>query len=403
MSTPSRALLVLSLLAAAARADVLHVPKDFPDIQSAVNAANQGDEIVIAAGTYEGVFLIEDKIDLHVRGQGQVKLTGSVADTPNLRVNSSSDIVLEHLRVQSSEGDGISITGCENVTVSHCRVEDSADDGISVSNGNHLALDHVIVTGSGGNGLLSTARGLRQPEPLHAGGERPERPAPRRRHRPRRRSHHGAGRGANGIVIEDGTLSTVDSVVLSHSLARDVGGVGILLDGSDLLVQDNRVIDSADMGLASSGANCVLQRNRIIGSLQAGISLGGGAHQCLHNRVVKPGLAGVVVSSGGKLLQGNRVLESLGQGISVAAAGDGCTLIDNRVTHPAGDGIEVNGDDLQALGNRVTGGLGRIRRLRTGGVYAGNKATGSTGFDLSDVTGNGNTYVDNHFGTTHLE
>ncbi|MEL6499459.1 MAG: GC-type dockerin domain-anchored protein [Planctomycetota bacterium] len=45
--------LAFFLIALAARADVLNVPGDFPTIQAALDAAQDGDEIVLAPGTYE--------------------------------------------------------------------------------------------------------------------------------------------------------------------------------------------------------------------------------------------------------------------------------------------------------------------------------------------------------------
>jgi hypothetical protein len=72
-------LLVLCLLlTGAAQADVLDVPADYPTIQAAIDAANPGDEIVIAAGTYD-VAKPHELLPggLTFRGVGEVVLTGS--------------------------------------------------------------------------------------------------------------------------------------------------------------------------------------------------------------------------------------------------------------------------------------------------------------------------------------
>ena len=50
-------------------AAIIEVPDDYSTIQEAVNAAQSGDEIVVAQGTYQPV-LIEDKYDLTIRGAG---------------------------------------------------------------------------------------------------------------------------------------------------------------------------------------------------------------------------------------------------------------------------------------------------------------------------------------------
>src|SRR5207244_8104854 len=58
------AILFLGLTAATfatATAAELHVPADYPTIQAAVDAAENGDRIQIAAGVYTGQVLISDK------------------------------------------------------------------------------------------------------------------------------------------------------------------------------------------------------------------------------------------------------------------------------------------------------------------------------------------------------
>lgn len=51
----------------------IHVPADYPTIQEAVNAASNGDEIIIAPGTYAG-FTINDKT-LTLRSSGGPEAT----------------------------------------------------------------------------------------------------------------------------------------------------------------------------------------------------------------------------------------------------------------------------------------------------------------------------------------
>src|SRR3954469_17906187 len=50
-------------------------PAEYPDIQSAVNAASPGDTILVFAGTYPGNIAVT-KNNLHIIARGQVTITG---------------------------------------------------------------------------------------------------------------------------------------------------------------------------------------------------------------------------------------------------------------------------------------------------------------------------------------
>ncbi len=64
-----RTVLVLATFVStlAARADILNVPKDFPTIQAAIDAAQDGDEIVLASGTYTAGILVDRTLSVTIR------------------------------------------------------------------------------------------------------------------------------------------------------------------------------------------------------------------------------------------------------------------------------------------------------------------------------------------------
>ena len=84
---------------------LLHVPQDFGTIQAAVDAANEGDTIQVAQGTYNEQVLIEGKSDIQLRGANAV-LQGSQAGV-GISVVDSNHILVEGFIV---DGYAVGIT-----------------------------------------------------------------------------------------------------------------------------------------------------------------------------------------------------------------------------------------------------------------------------------------------------
>ncbi|MBD3161777.1 MAG: hypothetical protein GF328_06695, partial [Candidatus Latescibacteria bacterium] len=110
----TRAISILFILLTAsahlALGATLHVPGTYATIQAAVDASSPGDEIVIAAGTYEEqVVITTDDITLTGAGVGSTTIkspvsltdffTTSVDNYPVVFVNGATGLVLEHLTV----------------------------------------------------------------------------------------------------------------------------------------------------------------------------------------------------------------------------------------------------------------------------------------------------------------
>jgi hypothetical protein len=397
------ALLGVVLLIGWARADVLHVPADFIEVQGAVDAAADGDEIVIAPGTYEGVILIQDKLNLRLRGQGSVHLVGSVAGEPNVLINSSSGIVLEHLRVEHSEGDGIAITGSDDVTLTRCRVAASQSHGVHVGSCNHLTLDRVVVTDSNLDGVNAidtdfitlsrcTIAGASEGVLIDQGtGHILERVKV-------------SGVSDAGLALGATDPAGVSSSVLRKCVVRDCGAMGFALKGSALLVEDNQAIDPGTHGLQVFGGSCILRDNLSLRAPQDGLLITAGAHQVLDNRLISSGEDGLrVTGSPATVLSGNRVSKTAGDGILVAFGSDDVVVVGNTITSSLNSGIVLASDGAEVSGNSVQGsGQDGLHVSGSGGIFTGNKAKGSALFDLFDFSANGNTYVDNVFGTTQL-
>ncbi|MEL6499470.1 MAG: GC-type dockerin domain-anchored protein [Planctomycetota bacterium] len=97
---------VVSVLAASAHADILNVPGDFPTIQAALDAAQDGDEIVLAPGVYESPGVLFDRsITLTIRStdptDAQVVASTVLTDATDAGVltvrNTNSDFSIQGL------------------------------------------------------------------------------------------------------------------------------------------------------------------------------------------------------------------------------------------------------------------------------------------------------------------
>ncbi|MCR9218515.1 MAG: hypothetical protein NXI14_15110, partial [bacterium] len=64
---PASVLAACAMLPATSLADIIHVPADFPTIQAAIDAALDGDEIVVGPGTY-APFELRTGIGLTITG-----------------------------------------------------------------------------------------------------------------------------------------------------------------------------------------------------------------------------------------------------------------------------------------------------------------------------------------------
>ncbi|MCA9293343.1 MAG: right-handed parallel beta-helix repeat-containing protein [Phycisphaerales bacterium] len=153
---------LLTLLpAAAAHADIINVPADHALIQNAINAANPGDEVVLAPGTYnETINMMGKPITLRSTDPlDPAVVAATIIDAQQtgtvITCNSGEglDTVISGLTVT---GGGIGLRCFKSgVTVSHCRVRDNDSRGVYTLLATAINVEDCVFEGNLATGFRS--------------------------------------------------------------------------------------------------------------------------------------------------------------------------------------------------------------------------------------------------------
>ena len=159
--TASVALLVLLAIASSeSRGATLEVPGQYPGIQAAINAAANGDTVLLARGTHPGGLTLAGKA---VTLASHFILTGNPADVLQTSIEGGNPILL----IQSSAGAATTLRGltfrggsyhvvnhARRITVLDCRFSGGANDQLSFEAGGGL-VQHCRFENAGDDGVDS--------------------------------------------------------------------------------------------------------------------------------------------------------------------------------------------------------------------------------------------------------
>ncbi len=335
-----RSFVVLAFVfAPLASATTLKVPSgSFPTIQSAANAANPNDVIVIAKGVYPEVVTFTGKQQITIRAK-----KGAIIDNEHtgagLEMNGCATMTVRGLTVRDGFVNGMFFDGCADLLITKCTVQNAGGDAFAIDGGGNIRLiDNRVVTSFTGihadaNGLV--IRGNRILDSVTSA----------------------MSLAGNGIIVD---RNTVTHVVSSHGITVGTGTPG---SAANVLIRGNRISDVSE-GLAGSGislsgvAQCTVSGNRISNVSGHGINALAGTSIVLEsNRITKPGIDGMKIDSEKTTMLSNAVKKAGRNGITVTGSGDQSLLFGNRVTKSVEDGIEIDigGDFSQVIENTGKG------------------------------------------------
>ncbi|MFC9292759.1 nitrous oxide reductase family maturation protein NosD [Streptomyces sp. NPDC057011] len=289
---------VWQLVPLSAQANPSHellVPKDYPTIQAAVDAAQPGDRIRVRPGVYREQVVIDKNVSITGSGAPQTLVAGEDGGTSIVEIHDGASVALSQLAV-SGPGSGT----CSNGALG---------SGIRVLGGARLDLGHARVTTSPTRPqcLVPAARSPYSSE------------LPRRNgfgDGPRFRDLGLPGLGAVTVLNQGSNATLVNSTVTGHPrLSTD--GIGFLLgavgrvtrntiSGNDCREPDpacgpDFFSETQHVGIAA-GTGTVIEHNRLTGN-HVGIYAVGGSDSIGHNDIIRSSYFGMALQDGSFTLE----------------------------------------------------------------------------------------------------
>jgi hypothetical protein len=337
---PRAAVLVCLLLAErhALAETVLLEPGD--DVEAAINAAQPGDEIVLAGGSYE----LTERFGISVHGTQGAPIVVRAADgeRPHLHreatdqnvidVDDAEHVVLRGLEL-SGGSHGLRLVSARFFNVERCEIHDTGDVALSAnSGGQYQALrilgNHIHHTNGTGEGMYlgCNDNGCQMFDSLIAGNY----------------VHHTDGptvEQGDGIEIKEGSYNNVvrDNVIhdTNYPCILTYSTVG---NGAPNVIERNVLWNCGDHAIQSA-ADATIRNNVILGASADGIAM-------------QPHQAG---APSRLIVVHNTVLMAMNDAISASGIVGSVVIANNALYAPNGHAISAAGDLAQLV---LTGNVG---------------------------------------------
>jgi len=149
---------------AVANPNAIRVPQDYPLIQEAIDAANPGDTIYVASGTYYESLVIDKTLTLIGVDKSTTVIDGNKTDT--VVTIEANNVTLIGFTIQNGSGEGILISGFNQTTISDNAIILNGFDGICLENSTDNTIKNNIISNNalkielGGIGLYGSDRNI---------------------------------------------------------------------------------------------------------------------------------------------------------------------------------------------------------------------------------------------------
>jgi parallel beta-helix repeat protein len=356
------ATLALSFASRAALADTVNVPAQQPTIQAAVDAAKDGDTIVVAAGKYRESVTIASRTGLRLQAAAGATVLPAATGAAGFRVTGSTDVTIDGFAIARSRAEGVYADSCTRLVVSHCTVTRSRFDAIRVDGSSDCEVSDCTVKTT--------------------------------------------GRNAVGVSLSFGGAVSSDRCSVLRCNVSGTGGEGIDAHGDSVLIEDCTITrprnDGIELDRDAPTTNCTVRRCTIVGAGDVGIVVTGTGNLVESNTVRGASFHGISIFDGtssattGDTVRTNVVVGTRRHdGIEVLVGG--CTIDANAVSRTRQDGIYLSQSANVATNNIVLkAGLYGFEIVGSNHTLTGNSATGSRRADLADSS-TGSTFSGNDF------
>jgi parallel beta-helix repeat protein len=284
MKTTAIAICALVLLASGPLSGAtLRVPSVYRTIQAGVNAATDGDTVLVAAGTYAIAngesyhTTVHYKIGLTLISESGKELTilsGSFGLYSETLMNfyHSTDCTLNGFTLRNAY-NGINISLCSGIKIVDCNIDNASETGIKVGWDNstvEISNNSIYENGSG----------------VQADG--------------------------NGILLSNNRISDNTS--------------GIIFIGGSGIIRSNDVFDNLEYGIRvdrGAQADLTIESNIIHNNLDTGLRYWCGGNNPIRNNTISGnGFYGILVNGGTPDIQHNIIASNVGAGIAVELQGN---------------------------------------------------------------------------------
>jgi hypothetical protein len=129
--------------------DTLQVPEDYETIQAAVDAAEPGDLVLVAAGTYEeSVNVGTDQLTIRGVDRNEVILDGGFSLDNGIRVTDADGVAIENLTARNYTKNGFFWTGVEGYRGSYLTAYRNGDYGVYAYDSTQGQIEQSYASGS---------------------------------------------------------------------------------------------------------------------------------------------------------------------------------------------------------------------------------------------------------------